>query len=120
VTEEVADEEVKVYIVNGSECKNSPFQQLNLRQVIKEVLMQERATSSQRPIRALEVMHHQFCGCPDLPLNPKMGGPDPALHKSQSGTKSPTEDEIIVESIEEENWETVSYSKRKVPTSPHQ
>jgi hypothetical protein len=49
-----------------------------------------------------------------------MGGQDPASHKSQSGAKPPTEDEIIVESIEEENWETVSYSKRKVPTSPHQ
>ena len=118
----MADEEVKVYILNGSECKNSPFQQMNLRKIIKEVLTQERATSSQRPIRALEVMHHQFCGCPDLPLNPKLGGPDPALHKSQGGAKSPTqtEDEIIVDSIEEENWETVSYSKRKVPTSPHQ
>jgi hypothetical protein len=122
VTEEVADEEVKVYTMNGSECKNSPFQQMNLRKIIKEVLTQERATSSQRPIRALEVMHHQFCGCPDLPLSSKTGGPDPVLHKSHGGAKSPTqtEDEIIVDSIEEENWETVSYSKRKVPTSPHQ
>ncbi len=45
----MADEEVKVYIVNGSECKNSPFQQLNLRKIIKEVLTQERATSSHAP-----------------------------------------------------------------------
>jgi hypothetical protein len=118
----VADEEVKVYTMNGSECKNSPFQQMNLRKIIKEVLTQERATSSQRPIKALEVMHHQFCGCPDLPLSSKTGGPDQVSHKSHGGAKSPaqTEDEIIVDSIEEENWETVSYSKRKVPTSPHQ
>ena len=44
----MADEEVKVYIMNGSECKNSPFQQMNLRKIIREVLTQERATSSQK------------------------------------------------------------------------
>jgi len=55
---------------------------------------------------------------PGPPPESKNGWSGPSL--SQSGAKPPTEDEIIVESIEEENWETVSYSKRKVPTSPHQ